>query len=41
LLAEEAAEGQSLFDELQGTLSTQQDEIAVFARELRKVAAEW
>ncbi|GJY20269.1 kinesin-like protein KIN-5C [Tanacetum coccineum] len=36
LLAEEAAEGQSIFDELQGTLSTQQDEIAVFARELRK-----
>nr|GEW03252.1 kinesin-like protein KIN-5C [Tanacetum cinerariifolium] len=36
LLAEEAAEGLSIFNELQGTLSTQQDEIAVFARELRK-----
>lgn len=36
LLAEEAAEGKSIFDEIQGTLSTQQDEIAVFARELRK-----
>ncbi|KAI3742366.1 hypothetical protein L1987_60046 [Smallanthus sonchifolius] len=36
LLAEEAAEGHSIFDELNGTLSTQQGEIAVFARELRK-----
>nr|XP_043621293.1 kinesin-like protein KIN-5C [Erigeron canadensis] len=36
LLAEEAAKGQSIFDELQGTLSKQQGEIAVFARDLRK-----
>ncbi|KAL4571599.1 hypothetical protein LXL04_018362 [Taraxacum kok-saghyz] len=36
LLAEEAAQGQSIFDELQGTLSTQQGEVSVFARELRK-----
>ncbi|XP_023734306.1 kinesin-like protein KIN-5C [Lactuca sativa] len=36
LLAEESAQGQSIFDELQGTLSTQQGEISLFARELRK-----
>ncbi|KAJ0469937.1 putative ABC transporter, P-loop containing nucleoside triphosphate hydrolase [Helianthus annuus] len=36
LLAEEAAKGLSIFDELHGTLSAQQGEIAVFARELRK-----
>ncbi|KAI3678462.1 hypothetical protein L6452_37756 [Arctium lappa] len=36
LLAEEAAEGLSIFDELQGTLSTQQGEMAHFARELRQ-----
>ncbi|KAM0021520.1 putative plus-end-directed kinesin ATPase [Helianthus debilis subsp. tardiflorus] len=36
LLAEEAAKGRSIFDELHGTLSTQQGEIVVFARELRK-----
>ncbi|XP_024981925.1 kinesin-like protein KIN-5C [Cynara cardunculus var. scolymus] len=36
LLAEEAAEGISIFDELQGTLSTQQGEMAYFARELRQ-----
>ncbi|XP_076908537.1 kinesin-like protein KIN-5C [Bidens hawaiensis] len=36
LLAEEAAKGQSVFDELQSTISTQQGEIVAFARELRK-----
>ncbi|KAL8259949.1 hypothetical protein R6Q59_027902 [Mikania micrantha] len=36
LLTEEAAKGQSIFDELQGTISTQQGEIVAFARELRK-----
>ncbi|XP_076926393.1 kinesin-like protein KIN-5C [Bidens hawaiensis] len=36
LLAEEAAKGHSIFDELHGTLSAQQGEIEVFARELQK-----
>ncbi|KAL8191678.1 hypothetical protein R6Q57_028409 [Mikania cordata] len=36
LLAEESAKGHSIFDDLNGILSTQQGEIAVFARELRK-----
>ncbi|KAI3772458.1 hypothetical protein L6452_03644 [Arctium lappa] len=36
LLAEEATEGHAIFDELHGSLSTQQGEIALFARELRK-----
>ncbi|KAI3694582.1 hypothetical protein L1987_77549 [Smallanthus sonchifolius] len=36
LLAEEAAKGQSIFDKLQRTISTQQGEIVSFARELRK-----
>ncbi|KAK9075819.1 hypothetical protein SSX86_004148 [Deinandra increscens subsp. villosa] len=36
LLAEEAVKGQSIFDELQCTISTQQGEIVAFARELRK-----
>ncbi|KAI7732548.1 hypothetical protein M8C21_024154 [Ambrosia artemisiifolia] len=36
LLAEEATKGHSIFDELHSTLSTQQGEIALFARELRK-----
>ncbi|CAI9301048.1 unnamed protein product [Lactuca saligna] len=36
LLAEEASEGLSIFDELHGSLSTQQGETAHFARELRQ-----
>ncbi|KAL8236585.1 hypothetical protein R6Q59_017666 [Mikania micrantha] len=36
LLAAESAKGHSIFDDLNGILSTQQGEIAVFARELRK-----
>ncbi|KAK1408457.1 hypothetical protein QVD17_40247 [Tagetes erecta] len=36
LLAEEAANGQSIFDQLQGAISSQQGEIVAFARELRK-----
>ncbi|KAI7748783.1 hypothetical protein M8C21_013644 [Ambrosia artemisiifolia] len=40
LLAEEASKGQSIFDELQGTISTQQGEIVAFARALRKLMVE-
>ncbi|CAH1446927.1 unnamed protein product [Lactuca virosa] len=36
VLAEEAFEGLSIFDELHGSLSTQQGEMAHFARELRQ-----
>ncbi|KAI3749932.1 hypothetical protein L2E82_20553 [Cichorium intybus] len=36
LLAKEASEGLSIFDELHGSLSTQQGEVAHFARELRQ-----
>ncbi|KAL4558321.1 hypothetical protein LXL04_036519 [Taraxacum kok-saghyz] len=36
VLAEEAAEGVSIFDQLHGSLSTQQGEMAHFARELRQ-----
>ncbi|CAI9301085.1 unnamed protein product [Lactuca saligna] len=36
VLAEEASEGLSIFDELHGSLSTQQGEMAHFARELRQ-----
>ncbi|GKA84884.1 kinesin-like protein KIN-5C [Tanacetum coccineum] len=36
LLAEEAAKGLSIFDELQGSLSSQQGEMAHFASELRR-----
>ncbi|XP_071719965.1 kinesin-like protein KIN-5C [Rutidosis leptorrhynchoides] len=36
LLAEEAVKGQSIFDELQGSLSEQQGEVVLFARELRQ-----
>lgn len=39
LLAEEAAGGLSIFDELQNSLSTQQGEMAHFARELRQVGS--
>ncbi|KAM7526033.1 hypothetical protein LguiA_015935 [Lonicera macranthoides] len=35
-LAAEAVEANSIFDDLQGTLSTQQGEMALFARELRQ-----
>ncbi|KAA8518561.1 hypothetical protein F0562_016035 [Nyssa sinensis] len=35
-LAAEAVEGNSIFDDLQGTLSTHQGEVAGFARELRE-----
>ncbi|CAJ1885017.1 unnamed protein product [Sphenostylis stenocarpa] len=35
-LASEATEASSIFDDLQGTLSTQQGELALFASELRK-----
>ncbi|KVH64304.1 hypothetical protein Ccrd_025640 [Cynara cardunculus var. scolymus] len=41
LLAEETIEGHAIFDELHGSLSTQQGEIALFARELRKVFTEY
>ncbi|XP_071697444.1 kinesin-like protein KIN-5C [Rutidosis leptorrhynchoides] len=36
LLAEEAVKGQSIFEELQGSLSAQQGEVVLFARELRQ-----
>ncbi|KAK1412771.1 hypothetical protein QVD17_34272 [Tagetes erecta] len=36
LLAEEAAKGLSIFNEIQGSLSTQQGEMAHFAKELRQ-----
>lgn len=38
-LASEATEAGSIFDNLQSTLSTQQGELALFARELRNVCA--
>jgi len=38
-LASEATEAGSLFDDLQGSLSTQQGELAFFASELRNVCA--
>ncbi|KVH88270.1 Glycoside hydrolase, catalytic domain-containing protein, partial [Cynara cardunculus var. scolymus] len=37
LLAKEATEGHAIFDDLYGSLSTQEGEIALFARERRKL----
>lgn len=39
LLASEACQAASIFNDLQGTLSSHQGEMAVFARELRRVCA--